>query len=144
SLIFLTHLPPPISSLHSYDFRPSSCSVISIKRKTQAPVISKTTRSRRVRHRALPPTPPSRTSTPVPAPSATPPPGSHPLPPLSIENCLQQMDAKLESAILEINTTFTGRLESIADLITSGSTRTARPMGEDTGITPQSSVDVLS
>ena len=63
---------------------------MSIKRKTRAPVISKTTRGRRT---DLSPTPP-RTTTPAPVPSATP-------PPLSIQNCLQQMDAKLESVILE-------------------------------------------
>ena len=54
------------------------------------------------------------------------------------------MDAKLESAILEINTTFTAKLESITDLITNGGIQIARSMGENTDNTPQSDVDVLS
>jgi hypothetical protein len=55
------------------------------------------------------------------------------------------MDAKLESAILELNTSFTAKLESIADLVTNGGIPSVRPMGIDTGNTPQqSSVDVLS
>ena len=106
-----------------------------IKRKTQAPTISKTTRGRRGRSRALPSTSPPRTPTPAPVPPATPP------PPLSIENCLQQMDAKLESAILEINITFTAKLERMTDLIT---TQLARSMGENIDNSPQSDVDVLS
>jgi hypothetical protein len=117
-----------------------------IKRKTRAPAISKTTRGRLARSRALPPTPPPGTPTPAPVPPATSPPGNSPPPPppLSIENCLQQMDAKLQSAILEINSTFTARLESIADLITRCSTQIARPMDEDTDNIPKSGVDVLS
>ena len=54
------------------------------------------------------------------------------------------MDAKLESVILEINSTFTARLESITDLITRDSTQIARPMSEDTDNIPKSGVDVLS
>ena len=47
----------------------------------------------------LPPTPPPpRTTTPAPVPPRSSPP---PAPPLSIENRLQQMDAKLESVSLE-------------------------------------------